>query len=162
MTSNLGATRLRDEKTMGFGAKDKSDNYEAMAATIRETLKEQFRPEFINRIDETVVFHSLTKEELHSIVKLMATSVINRIRQQGIAVKITPAAIDVVASAGFDPEYGARPIRRALQSEIEDRLSEELLSGKITTNDVVTIGAKQGKITITTKQPDQEAEKAIS
>ncbi|QBO36046.1 ATP-dependent Clp protease ATP-binding subunit [Periweissella cryptocerci] len=159
MTSNLGATRLRDEKTMGFGATNKSDNYDAMASTIRETLKEQFRPEFINRIDETVVFHSLTKPELHEIVKLMATGVLNRIRQQGIAVKITPAAIDVVASAGFDPEYGARPIRRALQSEIEDRLSEELLSGKITTSDVVTIGAKQGKITITTKQPEAEPEK---
>lgn len=158
MTSNLGATRLRDEKTMGFGATNKSDNYTAMAATIRETLKEQFRPEFINRIDETVVFHSLTKSELHEIVKLMAGGVLNRIRQQGIAVKITPAAIDVVASAGFDPEYGARPIRRALQAEIEDRLSEELLSGKITTSDVVTIGAKQGKITITTKQPDAKPE----
>lgn len=158
MTSNLGATRLRDEKTMGFGATNKSDNYTAMAATIRETLKEQFRPEFINRIDETVVFHSLTKPELHEIVKLMAGGVLNRIRQQGIAVKITPAAIDVVASAGFDPEYGARPIRRALQAEIEDRLSEELLSGKITTSDVVTIGAKQGKITITTKQPETKPE----
>jgi len=151
MTSNLGATRLRDEKSVGFGAVDKSKDYDAMNETVRKTLRETFRPEFINRIDEIVVFRSLTKAELHQIVKLMAKSVLQRIAEQGFTVKITPAAIDVVADAGFDPEYGARPIRRALQTKIEDRLSEELLAGKVTTNDVVTIGAKSGEITINIK-----------
>lgn len=151
MTSNLGATRLRDEKTMGFGAQATSANYDAMAAKIRETLKEQFRPEFINRLDEIVVFHSLAKEELHQIVKLMANSIIKRMAEQEITMKITPSAIDVIAKAGFDPEYGARPIRRALQTKIEDLLSEELLKGHIAVNDEVTIGASKGQIKLTIK-----------
>jgi ATP-dependent Clp protease ATP-binding subunit ClpC len=151
MTSNLGATRLRDEKSVGFGAVDLKNDHEAVAAKIRETLKETFRPEFINRLDEAIVFESLTKQELHEIVKLMSRSVLQRVAEQGITIKMTPAAIDVVASAGFDPEYGARPIRRALQTSVEDALSEELLRGNITTEDAVTIGAKNGSIKITTK-----------
>ncbi|WP_134644936.1 ATP-dependent Clp protease ATP-binding subunit [Weissella cibaria] len=161
MTSNLGATRVRDEKSVGFGAVDKSKDYDAMNETVRKTLRETFRPEFINRIDEIVVFRSLTKPELHQIVKLMAKSVLKRIADQGFDVKITPAAIDVVAEAGFDPEYGARPIRRALQTKVEDRLSEELLAGKVTTNDVVTIGAKSGEITINVK-PKTDSQEAVT
>ena len=153
MTSNLGATALRDEKSVGFGAKDVSDDYEAMAAKVRETLKKTFRPEFLNRLDETVVFHSLNKEEIHQIVKLMAKNTIDRIKEQNINLKITPAAIDIVAEAGFDAEYGARPIRRVLQDKIEDLLSEELLAGNIETGATVTIGAKKGEITIKVKNP---------
>ena len=154
MTSNLGATALRDEKSVGFGAKDVSDDYEAMAAKVRETLKKTFRPEFLNRLDETVVFHSLNKEEIHQIVKLMAKNIIDRIKEQNINLKITPAAIDIVAEAGFDAEYGARPIRRVLQDKIEDLLSEELLAGNIETGATVTIGAKKGEITIKVKNPE--------
>ena len=153
MTSNLGAAALRDEKSVGFGAKDVSDDYEAMAAKVRETLKKTFRPEFLNRLDETVVFHSLNKEEIHQIVKLMAKNIIDRIKEQNINLKITPAAIDIVAEAGFDAEYGARPIRRVLQDKIEDLLSEELLAGNIETGATVTIGAKKGEITIKVKNP---------
>lgn len=153
MTSNLGATALRNEKSVGFGAKDVSDDYEAMAAKVRETLKKTFRPEFLNRLDETVVFHSLNKEEIHQIVKLMAKNIIDRIKEQNINLKITPAAIDIVAEAGFDAEYGARPIRRVLQDKIEDLLSEELLAGNIETGATVTIGAKKGEITIKVKNP---------
>ncbi|MYU75451.1 ATP-dependent Clp protease ATP-binding subunit [Lactobacillus salivarius] len=153
MTSNLGATALRDEKSVGFGAKDVSDDYEAMAAKVRETLKKTFRPEFLNRLDETVVFHSLNKEEIHQIVKLMAKNIIDRIKEQNINLKITPAAIDIVAEAGFDAEYGTRPIRRVLQDKIEDLLSEELLAGNIETGATVTIGAKKGEITIKVKNP---------
>nr|WP_162855460.1 ATP-dependent Clp protease ATP-binding subunit [Ligilactobacillus salivarius] len=153
MTSNLGATALRDEKSVGFGAKDVSDDYEAMAAKVRETLKKTFRPEFLNRLDEAVVFHSLNKEEIHQIVKLMAKNIIDRIKEQNINLKITPAAIDIVAEAGFDAEYGARPIRRVLQDKIEDLLSEELLAGNIETGATVTIGAKKGEITIKVKNP---------
>ncbi len=156
MTSNLGATRLRDEKAVGFGAVDLKHDNEAVAEKIRETLKETFRPEFINRLDEAVVFEPLTKPEIHTIVKLMSRTILQRVAEQGISVKITPAAIDVVADAGFDPEYGARPIRRALQTKIEDALSEELLRGHITTDSMVTIGAKQGAINITIK-PQKKA-----
>ncbi|UEG67598.1 ATP-dependent Clp protease ATP-binding subunit [Weissella hellenica] len=156
MTSNLGATRLRDEKSVGFGAIDKSANYDAMRDTIMKTVKETFRPEFVNRLDEMVVFRSLNKDELHQIVKLMTKSVLQRISEQGFNIKMTPAAMNVVAKAGFDPEFGARPIRRALQSKVEDALSEELLLGKITINDQVTVGAKNGEIKISVKPLKQD------
>ncbi|WP_338207971.1 ATP-dependent Clp protease ATP-binding subunit [Lactiplantibacillus paraxiangfangensis] len=163
MTSNLGATTLRDEKSVGFGATDRANDYSAVAATIRATLKQTFRPEFLNRIDETIVFHSLNKEQLHEIVKLMSKEIVDRVAQQDIHLKITPAAIDVVAKAGFDPEYGARPIRRALQTEIEDRLSEELLAGDVKATDVVTIGASKGAITINVKnQPKEDGRSTVS
>ncbi|MGO1969727.1 MAG: ATP-dependent Clp protease ATP-binding subunit [Levilactobacillus brevis] len=154
MTSNLGATKLRDEKTVGFGAEDMANDYRAMAGTIRETLKQSFRPEFLNRIDETVIFHSLQKDELHAIVKLMAQQIVARVAEQNIKLKITPAAIDVVAKAGFDPEYGARPIRRALQTQVEDKLSEALLNGEVKTGDQVTIGATKGDLTVNVKTTD--------
>ncbi|MCT3588762.1 ATP-dependent Clp protease ATP-binding subunit [Levilactobacillus brevis] len=154
MTSNLGATKLRDEKTVGFGAEDMANDYRAMAGTIRETLKQSFRPEFLNRIDETVIFHSLQKDELHAIVKLMAQQIVARVAEQNIKLKITSAAIDVVAKAGFDPEYGARPIRRALQTQVEDKLSEALLNGEVKTGDQVTIGATKGEVTVNVKTTD--------
>lgn len=151
MTSNLGATALRDDKSVGFGVKDVTADYKAMQGRIMEELKKAFRPEFLNRIDETVVFHSLTQPELREIVKIMAKNVLGRLAEQGIQIKMTAAAMDVVAKAGFDPEYGARPIRRALQTQVEDQLSEALLAGEITMGVPVTIGATKGKITITSK-----------
>ncbi len=152
MTSNLGATRIRDEKKVGFGATSASDDYEAMKALVNETVNETFRPEFINRLDEIVVFHNLTKPQIHDVVKLMADDMLARVKEQGIAVKLTPAAIDVIADEGYDAEYGARPIRRALQTKVEDKLSDALLSGRVTTENEVVIGAKQGEITLTIKE----------
>lgn len=154
MTSNLGATALRDEKSVGFGAQDLSQNHEAMAKKIQETLKKTYRPEFLNRIDETIIFHSLTQTELRAIVKLMAKELITRVKEQNVELKITAAAIDLVAKAGYDPEYGARPLRRALQTEVEDLLSEALISGEIQSGDQVVIGASHGKIKLTVKQQE--------
>lgn len=151
MTSNLGATQLQDEKEVGFGARDVSQDYQAMASAIRQQLKLHFRPEFLNRIDETVIFHSLQKDELHQIVKLMVAQLRARVAEQGINLKVTPAAIDVVATEGYDPAYGARPLRRALQDLIEDPLSTALLSGNVKTGDNVVVGAHQGKITLKVK-----------
>lgn len=156
MTSNIGATELREEKNVGFNAKDITKDHSAMEKRILEELKKSFRPEFINRIDETVVFKSLDQEQIHEIVKIMSRSVLERMNEHEIKVKITPAAYDVIGKVGFDPEYGARPIRRALQKEIEDRLAEALLSGQIQLGDAVTIGASKGKITLTVKNPKEE------
>ncbi|KAF1301542.1 MULTISPECIES: ATP-dependent Clp protease ATP-binding subunit [Enterococcus] len=153
MTSNIGATQIREEKSVGFNVTDISKDYRAMQKRILEELKKAFRPEFLNRIDETVVFRSLGETEIHEIVKIMSKAVVKRLDEQEVHLKITPAAIDVIGKAGFDPEYGARPIRRALQKEVEDRLSEALLSGAIHLGDHVTIGAKKGKITLTVKEP---------
>ncbi len=157
MTSNLGATSLRDEKSVGFSTKDTKKDHKAMEKRILEELKNTFRPEFINRIDETIVFHSLEKNELNEIVKLMAAIIVKRLKDLDIHVKITPAAIEVIAKAGFDPEYGARPLRRALQKEVEDRLSEELLNKKVKIGDHVTIGAAKGKINIQVKELKKKA-----
>lgn len=148
MTSNLGATAIRDEKLVGFNVKDLTTDHNAMQKRILDELKKAFRPEFINRIDETVVFRSLEKSEVHEIVKIMSRAIVSRLQEQGIDVKITPAALEVIGKVGFDPEYGARPIRRALQKEVEDLLSEALLSGQINFGNKVTIGASKGKITL--------------
>ncbi|API87906.1 ATP-dependent Clp protease ATP-binding subunit ClpC [Marinilactibacillus sp. 15R] len=148
MTSNLGATALRDEKSVGFGAVDKRFDHKAMEKRIREELKNAFRPEFLNRVDDTIVFESLKKEELREIVKLLTQSIVTRMDELGIGLKITSSAMDVIAKAGFDPEYGARPLRRAIQTKIEDKLSEELLAGNVIIGDKVTIGASKGEITL--------------
>lgn len=148
MTSNLGATALRDDKSVGFGAVDYSNDYDAMAARIHEEVKKTFRPEFINRIDETIVFKPLSKEEIREIVKLQAQEIINRLEDLEISARVTDTAVDIIADAGFDPEYGARPIRRAIQKQIEDELSEMLLSGAIELGDQITIGGRSGAINI--------------
>ncbi|WP_034551439.1 ATP-dependent Clp protease ATP-binding subunit [Carnobacterium funditum] len=158
MTSNLGATSLRDEKLVGFSTKDKKKDHNTMEKRIKEELKTTFRPEFINRLDEIIVFHALEKPELNKIVKLLVQMVTKRLEEMDIHVKMTQAAIDVISKAGFDPEYGARPLRRAIQKEIEDRLSEELLSGAIKVGDHVTIGASKGKIRVTVKDNTKKSE----
>lgn len=156
MTSNIGATEIREEKNVGFNVKDITKDHQAMEKRILEELKKAFRPEFLNRIDETVVFKTLDQEQIHEIVKIMSRSILDRMKEHEIQVKITPAAYDVIGKVGFDPEYGARPIRRALQKEIEDRLAEALLSGQIQLGDAVTIGASKGKITLTVKNLKEE------
>lgn len=153
MTSNLGATQLQDEKEVGFGARDMSQDYNAMAGAIRQQLKLHFRPEFLNRIDETIIFHSLNKQELHQIVKLMTNELRDRVAEQEISLKVTPAAVDLIAAVGYDPEYGARPLRRAIQDKIEDRLSTALIDGEIKPGDTVTVGAHHGEITLKVKVP---------
>lgn len=152
MTSNIGAQQIREEKSVGFNVTDLTKDHQAMQKRILEELKKAFRPEFLNRVDETVVFQSLGEGEIHEIVKIMSKAIIKRLSNQDIQLKITPSAIDVIGKAGFDPEYGARPIRRALQKEIEDRLSEALLSGQIHLGDKVTIGASKGSITLNVKE----------
>ena len=156
MTSNIGATEIREEKNVGFNVKDITKDHQAMEKRILEELKKAFRPEFLNRIDETVVFKTLDQEQIHEIVKIMSRSILDRMKEHEIKVKITPSAYDVIGKVGFDPEYGARPIRRALQKEIEDRLAEALLSGQIQLGDTVTIGASKGKVTLTVKNSKEE------
>ena len=158
MTSNIGATAIREEKNVGFNVADLTKDHDAMQKRILEELKKAFRPEFLNRIDETIVFRSLDQEEIHKIVKIMSKAIITRMADQDVYLKITGAAIDVIGKVGFDPEYGARPIRRALQKEVEDRLSEALLSGQIHLGDKVTIGASKGKITLNVKVPKETKE----
>lgn len=148
MTSNIGATALRDEKSVGFGAVDYSDDFDAMKKRILAELKQAFRPEFLNRIDETIVFHPLSKEQIREIVKLHTADIVKRLGDLEVEARVTDTAVDIIADAGFDPEYGARPIRRAIQKQIEDELSEMLLNGDIELGDQITIGGRAGAINI--------------
>ncbi|EHS84838.1 ATP-dependent Clp protease ATP-binding subunit [Limosilactobacillus gastricus PS3] len=146
MTSNLGATQLQDTKTVGFGATDVHEDYAAMKAAVNEQLKLAFRPEFLNRIDETIVFHSLTKPELRQIVKLLASQLIHRLADQGIKLKLTTAALDTIAEDGYNPAYGARPLRRSIQKLVENPMSMLILNGDIQVGDQITVGAHKGQL----------------
>lgn len=149
MTSNLGATALRDDKTVGFGAQEISHNHEAMQARILEELKKAYRPEFINRIDEKVVFHSLQEKQLRDIVKIMVKPLIATLADRGITVKFQPAALKHLAKDGYDIEMGARPLRRTIQTQVEDHLSELLLSGDLTSGETLKVGCSKDKLTFT-------------
>ena len=146
MTSNLGATSLRDDKTVGFGARDARFDHESMEKRMMEELKKSYRPEFINRIDEKVVFHSLTSEDMQEVVKIMVKPLIVSLAEKGIELKFQPSALKLLAQEGYDPEMGARPLRRTLQTQVEDHLSELLLAGELQTGQSLKVGVKAGKL----------------
>ena len=131
MTSNVGASTLRRQKHLGFVVESSDSEYKDMKQKVLGELKRSFRPEFLNRIDETIVFHPLEKEHIEEIVKLMVKELQDRMKEQEMGLELTDAAIKQITEEGFDPEYGARPLRRALQKKVEDLLSEELLKGTI-------------------------------
>ncbi|HEO0022513.1 TPA: ATP-dependent Clp protease ATP-binding subunit [Streptococcus agalactiae] len=146
MTSNLGATALRDDKTVGFGAKDISHDYTAMQKRIMEELKKAYRPEFINRIDEKVVFHSLSQDNMREVVKIMVKPLILALKDKGMDLKFQPSALKHLAEDGYDIEMGARPLRRTIQTQVEDHLSELLLANKVKEGQVIKIGVSKGKL----------------
>ena len=146
MTSNLGATALRDDKTVGFGAKDFSQDYKAMESRILEELKKAYRPEFINRIDEKVVFHNLSQENMRDVVKIMVQPLVSHLAEQGIVLKFQSSALKHLAQIGYDAEMGARPLRRTLQTEVEDKLAELLLSGELASGQTLKIGIQKDKL----------------
>lgn len=151
MTSNVGAETIRRGSSLGFGtgdAKEASlDEYELMKKRVTDELKRSFRPEFLNRIDEVIVFHQLTKSEIRQIVDLMVNELAERLEDYGLKASLTDSAKDLLAAEGYDPTFGARPLRRAIQRRIEDELSEKILDGSLKTGDSVTIDAVEGKLT---------------
>ncbi|WP_138858553.1 ATP-dependent protease ATP-binding subunit ClpC [Exiguobacterium mexicanum] len=149
MTSNVGAAALKRNKYVGFTVEDDvKREYTEMKDKVTEELKKAFRPEFLNRIDEITVFHSLQKEHIQEIVKLMAKTLTKRLGEQGIDFSLTESALEKIAEVGYDPEYGARPLRRALQREVEDRLSEAMLSGSITKGSKVALDVQDGEFVV--------------
>lgn len=139
MTSNVGASTLKRNKSLGFTVGTEGEAYSEMKSKVLDELKRSFRPEFLNRIDEIIVFHELNKEHLKKIVDLLADGLKHRLKDQGIEIELTDAAKEKIAEVGYDPEYGARPLKRALQRKVEDKLSEELLRGSILKGEKVTI-----------------------
>lgn len=140
MTSNVGASELKNNRYVGFNLEDKGQEHQDMKDKVTEEMKKTFRPEFLNRIDETIVFHSLEEKHMKDIVKLMVREVEERMQQQEIDFSITERAIEKIAEEGFDPEYGARPLRRSIQRNIEDLLSEEFLKENIKPGKSVKVG----------------------
>ena len=152
MTSNVGAESLKKNKHVGFNIQDGEQDYKDMKGKVMEELKRAFRPEFLNRIDEIIVFHSLEKAHLKEIVTLMSDQLTNRLKEQDISLELTDAAKEKIADEGFDPEYGARPLRRAIQKHIEDRLSEELLRGTVLTGQHIVIDVEDNDFTVRMKE----------
>lgn len=146
MTSNLGATALRDEKTVGFGAVDLSTSQKHVEKRILEELKKAYRPEFLNRIDEKVVFHSLSEKDMQEVVRVMIRPLLRVTADKGIQLKLQPSALKLLAKEGYDPEMGARPLRRLLQTKLEDPLAEMLLRGELVAGDHLKIGVKAGQL----------------
>ena len=148
MTSNAGAQRIVDPKNLGFSSgQTKEQSYEKMKSGVMEEVKRIFKPEFINRIDEIMVFSSLTKEDMKEIITLLAKNLVERCaKQMDITLSITPALKEYIVDKHSDLKMGARPLKRAVQTVIEDALTEEILSGRIKAGDKVVAGCKQGKI----------------
>ncbi|MCI0767236.1 ATP-dependent protease ATP-binding subunit ClpC [Bacillus sp. TL12] len=142
MTSNVGAEALKRNKHLGFNVQDEGRDYSDMKGKVMDELKKAFRPEFLNRIDEIIVFHMLEKKHIQEIVTLMVNQLVNRLKEQEIELELTSKAIEAIADKGFDREYGARPLRRAIQKHVEDRLSEELLKGTIEKGQKVVFDAE--------------------
>ena len=155
MTSNIGAELIRKGTTIGFAvhtdeAKTQRDSYERMKEKLLEELKkpENFRPEFLNRVDGVVVFHSLTKEQIRSIVDLMLVTVTQQLSEKGIKLEVTDAAKDFLGEKGYDEVFGARPLRRVIQDMVEDKLSEDLLRGKFQSGDTVVVDLEGAEIVV--------------
>ena len=143
MTSNAGAENIISPKRLGFGAAaDEKADYKLMKDRVMEEVKKLFKPEFVNRIDEIIVFHPLNKTHMKDIVTIMMKDIMKRTSEQmSITIEIDEAAKDYLIQKGYDEKYGARPLRRTIQSSLEDKLAEEILSGTVKTGDTVMITA---------------------
>ena len=153
MTSNIGARSIISPKKLGFiSTEDVDKSYEDMKKNVMEEVKRTFKPEFLNRIDETLVFHPLTTKEIREIADIMIRRLIQRISKNvGIEIRLTEEALDFLGKKGYNQAYGARPLRRTIQTYIEDRLSDEILSGQFKEGDVVTVGV-EGEVCTFTKE----------
>ncbi len=151
MTSNIGARLITDKKTLGFAStedNEESKEYENTKKEVLAQLKKEFRPEFINRIDEIIVFHKLLPEEIKQIADIMLKQIVKRLKEQNIEITIDEKAKDLVIKKGTDSTYGARPLRRAIQTMIEDKIAEEIIEGNLKNGEKATITANEEKIVL--------------
>ncbi|MBO5328719.1 MAG: ATP-dependent Clp protease ATP-binding subunit [Clostridia bacterium] len=146
MTSNVGASQIKKMSNLGFASDSDSDGYDDMKEKINNALKEQFKPEFLNRLDDIIIFHKLTKEEAAKICRKITDALGARLRLRNIQLVITDAAMDILVNEGYNDTFGARPLKRIVQRKIEDRLSDEILAGNILPGETVTVDAKDGDL----------------
>jgi ATP-dependent Clp protease ATP-binding subunit ClpC len=154
MTSNVGAEEISRDMTLGFAFNEDEDvsrrrEYDTMKDKVMGRLKQTFRPEFLNRIDATIVFHSLTQEQIRQIVELELTRVRKQLAEQDLTLDVTTEAMDLLGDRGYDHTYGARPLRRVIQNLIEDPLAEGLLNGRFIAGGTVQVGVTDGEIELT-------------
>ena len=140
MTTNLGSRDISKGVPLGFGpAHESKGSYDRMKTKVNEELKQHFRPEFLNRVDDAIVFHQLSQEEIVTIVDLMIAKVDERLKDRDMGLELRPAAKTLLSERGYDPVFGARPLRRTIQREIEDSLSEKILFGELTAGQIVMV-----------------------
>ena len=144
MTSNVGATEIQHKNTLGFSGGSQKE-YDDMCDRYMDALKDKFRPEFLNRIDDIIVFHKLTKDETAKIAELLLGSLRKRLAVMGVSLEVSGSAMDLIIEKGYDNDYGARPLKRVIQRYIEDRLSEEILRGTLKENSKITVNAENGE-----------------
>jgi ATP-dependent Clp protease ATP-binding subunit ClpC len=163
MTSNIGTKQLRDSKTVGFDAEAANHSYDGMQKTILAELRKLFNPELLNRIDQTIIFHSLDRKHITQIIEILVTDIAKRLADKGISFKLTDEARAFLTDKGYDPEYGARPLKRALQKYLEDPLAEEILRGQYAGDcDLIISAAKdEDKLTFTFNGKQQKQEKVV-
>ncbi len=162
MTSNVGAELIKRQTSMGFGAVAGHETYEAMREKIMEESKRIFKPEFLNRLDDMIVFHTLERESLAKIVELEVAKVVERIRAKDIKVHLDPSAVEFLIEKGYDPTYGARPMRRAVEKHLEDPLAEELLRSNVKRGDTLDVIAVGEHLTFKAHQAETSEPAAAS
>ncbi len=150
MTSNVGARNITEKRTkLGFsGTSEQENSHEQVREAVMGELKQTFRPEFLNRVDEIIVFHKLSRENIREISLGMLEAVRQRVATMGVDMGFDEKAVDLLSERGFDPIYGARPLRRAIQSAVEDLAAERILDGTLKAGDRVTVTAREGEIEI--------------
>ena len=158
MTSNIGSDLIRQDRTLGFAAKTGDDDqknagYERMKNNVLDEIKKFFRPEFLNRIDGTVVFHALSKEHMQDIVEMMLSGVAEGLLEKGLSLEVTDGAKDWIADKGYDQLFGARPLRRVIQDNVEDRLSDAILEGTFNPGDTAVIDLADDEIVVKVQSP---------
>src|SRR6187399_3282487 len=159
MTSNIGAELIKKSSVMGFGAGNRDEQaYDVMKDKILEEAKKVLKPEFVNRLDDLIVFHTLGKPELLTIVDLEITKVAARIKNKEITLRLDDKAKELLIEKGYDPAYGARPMRRAVERYLEDPMAEEILRGSIKAGDTAEVSAENGKLTFKSAAPASETE----
>lgn len=142
MTSNLGSNLIQDM----MSTQSSSNDYAAIREAVMTVVGQHFRPEFINRIDESVVFHPLGSQQIRSIAKVQSQNVVKRLAERNIAIEFSDAALDKIAEAGYDPVYGARPLKRAIQTLVENPLALQILDGRFAAGDRIAVGVSDGKV----------------
>jgi ATP-dependent Clp protease ATP-binding subunit ClpC len=155
LTSNLGARYIQKGTPLGFGKNQEGMSYEDMKSKVLGEIKKTFRPEFLNRVDDVIVFKELSRDDIKQIVDLLFKRVIDQLKDQAIDVELDDEAKDILVKEGFEPSMGARPLRRAIQRFVEDPLSEGLLTGYFKAGQKIVITAKDGKIDFAKLEPAQ-------